>query len=98
MQFARSWTGCAGDYSRYGQGFVEPAQNNVKAKMRERAEMNKLFKQFIKSEDGVTALEYGLIAGLIALVIGAAVQTLGGDLQTVFQHVANCVTNASTCT
>jgi pilus assembly protein Flp/PilA len=59
--------------------------------------MNKLFKQFIKSEDGVTALEYGLIAGLIALAIGAAVQTLGGDLLVVFQHVTNCVTNASSC-
>jgi pilus assembly protein Flp/PilA len=55
--------------------------------MRERAEMNKLFKQFIEFEDGVTALEYGLIAGVIALAILTSVTNLGSELNTVFNNI-----------
>ncbi|MBN3855120.1 MULTISPECIES: Flp family type IVb pilin [unclassified Paraburkholderia] len=51
--------------------------------------MNKLFKQFIKSEDGVTALEYGLIAGLIAVVIVASVTSLGTKLESVFTYITS---------
>ncbi len=38
---------------------------------------------------GVTALEYGLIAALIAAVIIGAVTTLGNDLATTFNNIAN---------
>jgi pilus assembly protein Flp/PilA len=38
---------------------------------------------------GVTALEYGLIAALIAAVIITAVATLGNDLATTFNNIAN---------
>ena len=34
------------------------------------------FKQFLTNEDGVTAIEYALLASLIAIFIVAAVQTL----------------------
>jgi pilus assembly protein Flp/PilA len=37
---------------------------------------------------GVTAIEYGLIAGLIAVAIIAIVSTVGTDLSKVFQSVA----------
>jgi pilus assembly protein Flp/PilA len=37
---------------------------------------------------GVTALEYGLIAALIAVVIIGAVTTLGSNLSTTFNNVA----------
>jgi pilus assembly protein Flp/PilA len=40
---------------------------------------------------GVTALEYGLIAALIAVVIIGAVTTLGGNLSTTFGNVATSV-------
>ncbi|SFM22425.1 Flp family type IVb pilin [Nitrosomonas communis] len=53
--------------------------------------MNKLIqsvKQFMNNEEGVTAIEYGLIAALIAVVIVTAVQTVGTDLNTVFQTVS----------
>ena len=40
-------------------------------------------------EKGVTALEYGLIAALIAVVIITAVSTLGTSLKNTFQWVAN---------
>ena len=42
-----------------------------------------------KSESGVTALEYGLIAALIAVVIIGTVTTLGTRLNTTFQTVSN---------
>ena len=41
-------------------------------------------KNFIKEEDGVTAIEYALIAALIAGVIIVAVTTLGGKINTIF--------------
>ena len=49
--------------------------------------MNKL-KRFIKGEEGVTAIEYGLIAALIAIVIIAALTTTGINLDTIFNTVA----------
>jgi pilus assembly protein Flp/PilA len=42
---------------------------------------------------GVTALEYGLIAALIAVVIIGAVTTLGGNLSTTFGNIATSVGN-----
>ena len=45
-------------------------------------------KNFIREEDGVTAIEYGLIAALIAVVIIAAVRLIGVNLNTTFGAVA----------
>jgi pilus assembly protein Flp/PilA len=42
-----------------------------------------------KDGRGVTALEYGLIAGSIALAIVASVTTLGGTIAGVFSNLAN---------
>ena len=47
-----------------------------------------LFKNFIKNESGATAIEYGLIAGLISVVIFAAVTLVGGNLSSTFNSVA----------
>lgn len=41
-----------------------------------------------RSKSGVTAIEYGLIAGLIAVAIIAIVSTVGTDLSAIFQSVA----------
>ncbi|MFZ1109924.1 MAG: Flp family type IVb pilin [Rhodomicrobium sp.] len=43
----------------------------------------------VESEEGATALEYGLLAGLIAAGIAAAVTTLGANIATVFNLVAS---------
>ena len=40
--------------------------------------------QFLRSEDGATAIEYALIASLIALFVVAAVSTVGTQVSTVF--------------
>lgn len=44
--------------------------------------------KFARDEEGVTAIEYGLIAALIAVVIVAAVTLVGTKLNTVFASVA----------
>ena len=43
--------------------------------------------QFLKNEDGATAIEYALIASLIAIFIVAAVQLVGTQVSTVFTEV-----------
>lgn len=43
--------------------------------------------KFLREEDGVTAIEYGLIAALIAVVIIGAVTTVGTKLRAVFTTV-----------
>lgn len=44
--------------------------------------------EFLKDERGVTALEYGLIAALIAVVIIGAVTALGIKVESTFNEVA----------
>jgi pilus assembly protein Flp/PilA len=46
----------------------------------------------LTSEEGVTALEYGLIASLVAVAIIAGVTLLGGNLQLLFAYVAGKIT------
>jgi pilus assembly protein Flp/PilA len=48
-------------------------------------------KKFIRQEDGVTAIEYGLIAALIAVVIIGAVTIVGTSLVTIFTSVSTAL-------
>jgi pilus assembly protein Flp/PilA len=45
--------------------------------------------RFIRDEEGVTAIEYALIASLIAVVIILAVSEVGKDVNNTFNKVAN---------
>jgi pilus assembly protein Flp/PilA len=56
--------------------------------------MNQLVK-FFKDEEGVTAIEYGLIAALIALVIVTGVKLAGVNLTALFTRVATCVSGGA---
>lgn len=47
--------------------------------------------KFWQEEEGVTAIEYGLIAALIAVVIIGAVQTIGLNLNEVFKKIGECL-------
>ncbi|HXZ08829.1 MAG TPA: Flp family type IVb pilin [Paraburkholderia sp.] len=47
--------------------------------------------RFVRDEDGISAIEYGLLAALIALAIVGAVTTLGGNLSTIFTNVAGSI-------
>lgn len=48
-------------------------------------------KKFVDDEEGVTAIEYGLLAALIGTVIVAIVTTLGENLVNVFTKIANAL-------
>ena len=48
-----------------------------------------LLRRLWKDEAGVTAIEYGLIAALIAVIIITAVALVGTDLRNMFNTIAN---------
>jgi pilus assembly protein Flp/PilA len=48
-------------------------------------------RNFIQDEDGVTAIEYGLIAALVAVAIIVGATALGTSLNDIFQRIANCI-------
>ena len=50
--------------------------------------MKNLIARFAKNESGATAIEYGLIAGLIAVAIITAVGLVGTDVTAVFDTIA----------
>ena len=50
--------------------------------------MSKFVTQFLKDESGATAIEYGLIVALIAVVIVGAVTTIGTGMKTKFEAVS----------
>ena len=50
--------------------------------------MMKTLKNFLNNEDGATAIEYGLIAALIGVVIITAVSQLGTNLSTTFETIS----------
>ena len=53
--------------------------------------MFKFFTRLARDHDGVTALEYALIAALIAVVIIGSVSLLGTSVSQVFSTVANTI-------
>jgi pilus assembly protein Flp/PilA len=56
--------------------------------------MKTLMNRFVADESGATAIEYGLIAALIAVVIIGALQTLGGSITTNLTAVSDAMSNA----
>ena len=53
--------------------------------------MKNLVARFVQDESGVTAIEYGLIAALVAVVIIGALMLLGTNLINIFTTVANAL-------
>ena len=53
--------------------------------------MKTLINRFVKDESGATAIEYGLIAALIAVAIIAALQLVGTNLSATFQGIATAL-------
>lgn len=53
--------------------------------------MNNFLSRFLKDQSGATAIEYGLIAALIAVAVITAVTTIGTNLTTTFDKVATGV-------
>ena len=57
--------------------------------------MSKFIARFSKNESGATAIEYGLIAALVAVVLVGSLTALGGQLNTTFTSVKNALTPAA---
>ena len=53
-----------------------------------------MLRTFLEDESGATAIEYGLIAALIAVAIIAALQGLSGALDENFQEIEDSLDNA----
>jgi len=53
--------------------------------------MKQFLSQFSRDDSGATAIEYGLIAALIAVALIAVLTTLGGNLSGTFNKVASQV-------
>ncbi len=57
--------------------------------------MKKFIMSFLKDEEGVTAIEYGLIAALIAVVIIVAVSAVGTQLGITFDTIQSELAKAN---
>lgn len=60
--------------------------------------MIEIIRDFWVEEDGVTAIEYGLIAALIAIVIIASLVLAGENLNILWNKIAGCLSNATSGT
>jgi pilus assembly protein Flp/PilA len=69
--------------------------NRAKQPSRQELSMRKQVYRLLKDEAGVTAIEYGLIAALIAVFIIAALQLVGGSLNNIFTTVGNTLNTAA---
>lgn len=58
--------------------------------------MKNLFARFMNDESGATAIEYGLIAGLIAVAIIAGAGSLGNSLDDMFNNLSGTIDNLPT--
>ena len=56
----------------------------------------KFFNKLLRDEQGATAIEYGLIAALIAVAAITAMQSLGNELNTTFNTVSTELSGANT--
>jgi pilus assembly protein Flp/PilA len=57
--------------------------------------MKTILRRFVKDESGVTAIEYGLIASLVAVAIIVGATALGGQLNSTFSSIATTMQNAA---
>lgn len=56
--------------------------------------MSKFVTRFLKDESGATAIEYGLIAALIAVTLVGALGLLGDQLETTFGEIQTALAGA----
>jgi pilus assembly protein Flp/PilA len=58
--------------------------------------MKAIVSRFAKDTSGATAIEYGLIAGLVSVVIITALTLLGPQLELIFEAITAALTAANT--
>ena len=69
---------------------LDPWTNCSQRKIRNR-NMSKIVTRFLKDESGATAIEYGLIAALIAVVLSTAMNTLSGKIAGTFTKIGTAM-------
>lgn len=50
-----------------------------------------MLRRLVREEEGATAIEYALIAGLVAAVLVTVLTTLGGNIEDLFQAIADVI-------
>lgn len=60
-----------------------------------RSQMLKMMRRFSLDKAGVTAIEYGLIAGLVSVVIITILTTMGQSMTQIFTTISNALTTAA---
>ena len=53
--------------------------------------------RFFREEEGVTAIEYGLLAALIAVILIVGATAVGTNLNQLFKDIATCVSTPASC-
>jgi pilus assembly protein Flp/PilA len=56
-----------------------------------------IIRKIIRNKKGATAIEYGLIAALIAVAAIAAMKNIGSSLGTTFNNTSTCMNTPSAC-
>jgi pilus assembly protein Flp/PilA len=69
---------------------------NTRSTNKEKVKNMKILKNLRNDKKGATAIEYGLIAALIAVVIIVALQTVGTNISTSFSNIGSAVGDANT--
>jgi pilus assembly protein Flp/PilA len=57
--------------------------------------MSQMLRTFVKDDNGASALEYGLVVGLIALVIIAGLGLAGNTLSKLFNYIGSELSNVT---
>lgn len=56
--------------------------------------MNTMIRKFLNEEDGITAIEYGILAAVVAAAVVAVFGGANGGLATVYNTILAALTNA----
>jgi pilus assembly protein Flp/PilA len=73
---------------------ADPEQGSSQTVVQKETTMTKLFARFAKNESGATAIEYGLIAALIAVVAIAGMNLVGSALNGILGRIATALGGA----
>ncbi|MPW19821.1 Flp family type IVb pilin [Paraburkholderia sp. CNPSo 3157] len=57
--------------------------------------MKNIISRFLTNDEGVTAIEYGLIAGVVAIAIATAAGSVGTNLSNLFDSIAGIISSST---
>jgi pilus assembly protein Flp/PilA len=98
MNGSRAGIGCfdAIGWLPYGLFAVAPHAAQPSKHQQEPMSMLKNIQKFLRDEEGASAVEYGLIVGLIAVVIVGVLTSTGTSLSTLFTKISDSLGTAAT--